>query len=109
MTQNPNHLVSPPDYTLYAGMNLKHYLITFFVQLGIHVIIVFIAKYLLSEAFRNGFNFFEKILHCLENTNITYNSKEWDDGLGNAEEHKKRMHSNWKEGFVDDEVGDRGG
>ena len=100
VTPNPNHLVSPPDYTLYAGMSLKYYLITFFVQLGIHVIVVFMAKYILSEAFRNGFNFFGKILHCLENTNIPYNSKEWDDELGNAEEHKKRMCSNWKEGFV---------
>ena len=100
VTPNPNYLVSAPDYTLYAGMSLKYYLITFFVHLCFHVIVVFITKYFLSEAFKNGFNFFEKILHCLENTNIPYNSKEWDDGLGNAEEHKKRMRSNWKEGFV---------
>ena len=100
VTPNPDYLVSAPDYTLYAGMSLKYYLIAFFVQLGVHVIVVFIAKYLLSEGFRNAFNFFEKILHCLENTNIPYNSKEWDDGVGNADEHKMRMRSNWKEGFV---------
>ena len=26
--------------------------------------------------------------------------QEWDDGKGNAEEHRRRMHMNWKEGLV---------
>ena len=42
-------------------------------------------------------NLLEKIIHCLENTNIPYNVREWDDDKGNADEHRKRMRSNWFE------------
>ena len=62
--------------------------------------VIFIAKFRFSHEFRHGLNFLDKIIHCLENTNIAYNTKEWDDGKGDAEEHRRRMRSNWKEGFV---------
>ena len=52
------------------------------------------AKSNLSQSFRKDFNLLEKFIHCLENTNLPYNSKEWDDGKGNAKEHKDRMESN---------------
>ena len=97
---NPDHLVSPPDITLYIGFTLKTYLYIFLVHVGVHMVVIFIAKLKFSFEFRNGLNFLDKIIHCLENTNIAYNSKEWDDGKGDAEEHRRRMRSNWKEGFV---------
>ena len=58
---------------------------------------IFIAKSFLSKVFWYEFNFLEKIIHCLENSNIPYNAKEWDDGKGDAKDHKNRMCSNWFE------------
>ena len=97
---NPNHLVSPPDYTSYVGTTLSMYLLIFFIHLAMHMVVVYIAKHKLSPDFKLIFNLLDKIIHCLENTNIPFNAKEWDDGKGNAEEHRERMKSNWIEGFT---------
>ena len=45
----------------------------------------------------NEFNWLEKIIHCIENLNIPYNSKEWDDDKDSARRHRLRMELNWKE------------
>ena len=95
--QNPYYLVSPPSYTLYVGLEWRTYLFIFFGHVGIHAISLFIAKYLLSIDFRKHFNWLDKIIHSLENTNIPYNAREWDDGKGDAEEHRNRMVENWFE------------
>ena len=60
-------------------------------------LVIFIAKCILSKVFWHEFNILEKFLHSLENSNIPYNAKEWDDGKGDAKEHKNRMKSNWFE------------
>ena len=94
---NPGYLISPPDYTIYTGLSLIEYFGLFIVNLILHSLCVFVTKHGLSVHFRNGLNFLEKVIHCLENTNIPYNSQEWDDAKGNAKEHKKRMEANLKE------------
>ena len=58
---------------------------------------VFIAKWNTSDHFSNKFSFIEKLIHCIENTNVPYNVQEWDTEKGDALEHKKRMKSNLKE------------
>ena len=40
------------------------------------------------------------MLHALENTNIPYNSRQWDAPAGTAADHKRRMLSNHKEGVA---------
>ena len=90
----------PKDYTDYVGLRLKYYLMIFLANTGIQVLAIFIAKSILSKVFWHEFNFLEKVIHCIENSNIPYNAKEWDDGKGNANEHKKRMRSNWCEVFA---------
>ena len=97
---NPNHLVSPPDYTYYTGISLGQFLLAFFIFLGLHVLVIFIVKRKLSLPFLKELNFLEKVIHCFENTNIPYNAKEWDDGKGDANEHIKRKEANWIEGLV---------
>ena len=94
---NPNHLVSPPDYTFYVGLRLRFYLLIFLASIGMQMFAIFVAKSFLSKVFWYEFNFLEKIIHSLENSNVPYNAKEWDDGKGDAKEHKKRMRSNWFE------------
>ena len=86
-----------PTYTLYTYFSLGTYFLIFVGLILLHMIAVFIAKWMLSQEFRLNFNFLEKLIHCLENTNLPFNVKEWDDGLGNALDHQKRMQSNWME------------
>ena len=97
---NPGYLVAPPNYTLYTGLRLRYFYYIFVVLLCLHIFMNFIAKYNLSEHFVTNLNLFEKLIHCLENTNIAYNAQEWDDAGGNAEDHKKRMRRNLKEVVV---------
>ena len=94
---NPEHLGSPPDYTLYVGFSVKYYLLIFFCGLGLQILAIFAAKSMLSKPFWNEFNWLEKIIHCLENSNVPHNAKEWDDGKGDSKEHIRRMKSNWIE------------
>ena len=97
LVPNPSYLVSPPNYTLYVGISLRFYLLIFLASIGVQMLVIFIAKSFLSKAFSSAFNILEKLIHCLENTNIPFNAKEWDDDKGDAEEHRKRMRANWLE------------
>ena len=94
---NPDYLISPPDYTLYTIFDLKTYFYIFLGLLVIHIIAVFVAKYKTSTYFVYRMNFVEKFIHAFENTNIPFNSQEWDDGKGDASELKMRMEANHKE------------
>ena len=97
---NPDFIVSAPDYTLYVGLRLRYYLLIFFASIGVQMLVICFEKCYLSKVFWHEFNLFEKFIHSLENSNIPYNAKEWDDGKGDAEDHKERMRSNWFEVLV---------
>ena len=97
---NPNHFIAAPDITLYTGLTWRPYLYIFFAHVAIHTRVIFFAKCKLSYVFKHGLNLLDKIIHSLENTNLLFNCQEWDDGNGNAEEHRRRMRSNLKEGVV---------
>ena len=97
---NSDYFIAAPEVTLYIGLTWRPYLYIFFVHIVIHSIVIFLAKYKLSHVFKYGFNLLDKFIHSLENTNLPFNCREWDDGMGDAEEHRRRMHLNWKEGLV---------
>ena len=97
---NPNYFIAAPDVTLYIGLTWQPYLFILFAHVVIHTLIIFIAKYKLSHVFKYGFNLLDKFIHSLENINCPFNVREWDDGKGDAEEHRRRMRLNWKEGLV---------
>ena len=97
---NPDYFIAAPDITLYIGLTWQPYLYIFIAHVMIHSIVIFIAKYMLSHAFKYDFNLLDKFIHSLENTNLPFNCQEWDDGKGDAEEHRRRMRLNWKEGLV---------
>ena len=97
---NPHYFVAAADVTLYTGLNWRSYLYIFFAHVTIHMMVIFIAKYMLCTIFKYGFNLLDKFIHSLENTNLPFNCREWDDGKGDAEEHRRRMRLNWKEGLV---------
>ena len=97
MEENPNYFIEAPDVTLYTGFTWQPYLYIFFAHVTLHSIVIFIAKYKLSQVFRYGFKLLDKAIHSLENTNVPFNVREWDDGMGDAEEHRRRMRLNWRE------------
>ena len=97
---NPDYFISAPEVTLYIGLTWRPYLYIFFAHVTIHTLVIFFAKYKLSHVFKYGFNLLDKFIHSLENTNVPFNCREWDDGKGDAEEHRRRMRLNWKEGLI---------
>ena len=97
---NPDYYIAAPDVSLYIGLTWQPYLFIFFAHVAIHTLVIFIAKYKLSHVFRHSYNLLDKFIHSLENTNLPHNCQEWDDGKGDAEEHRRRMSLNWKEGLV---------
>ena len=97
---NPNYYVAAPEKTLYIGFTWRPYLFIFLAHIVVHMIVIFVAKYTVSDVFKLGFNILDKIIHALENTNVPFNAREWDDGKGNAEEHRRRMRMNWREGLI---------
>ena len=97
---NPDYFIQAPDVTLYIGLNWLPYLFIFFGHVVIHTIVIFAAKCKLSQVFKCCFNLLDKVIHSLENTNLPINCQEWDDGEGDAEEHRRRMRLNWKETLV---------
>ena len=97
---NPDYLIAAPDVTLYTGFTWRPYLYILFAHIAIQAIVIFIAKFKLSLVFKYSFNLLDKFIHSLENTNLPFNCREWDDGTGDAEEHRRRMCLNWKEGLV---------
>ena len=97
---NPDYFISAPDVTLYTGFTWQPYLFIFFAHTTVHAIVIFIGKHNLCQVFKYGFNLLDKFIHSLENTNVPFNCQEWDDGQGDAEEHRRRMRLNWREGLV---------
>ena len=95
---NPDYFLAPPPFSMYTFFTLKEYFYIFFGALLSHMIIIIIIKRQFCFDY-NGLNF-EFVLHALENTNITYNLRQWDAPAGSAADHKKRMMSNCKEGIA---------
>jgi hypothetical protein len=94
---NPDFLISAPDYTSYTYFRLQSYFLIFLAILAFHILVIFLIKSNISTIFSKEFNCLDKLIHCLENSNIPHNVQEWDTGKGNAEEHKLRMKANLKE------------
>ena len=92
-----DYLISPPDYTRYTYFHLQSYFIIYLAILAFHILVVFLIKMNISTIFAKEFNCLEKLIHCLENSNIPHNVQEWDTGKGNAKEHMLRMKANLKE------------
>ena len=95
---NPYYYLNPPHYSLYTVLTLKEWLYLFIGFSSLHLIMILIIKWKFCFSF-TGLSF-EMIIHAFENTNITYNFKQWDSDGGSAAEHKKRMVSNRNEGLA---------
>ena len=96
---NPGFLISPPDYPVYTGLRLRAWFVIFLALTLFQVVAHLVSKWYLSRAFHE-LNWYDKLLHCFENVNLAYNTKEWDDDKGDAQAHRDRKEANWKEGWV---------
>ena len=94
-----NGTVIHSDYKAYTIFGLKEYFLIFIGIQILHVLIVYILKRNLSEAF-NHFNCLEKFIHCVETTHLVINAEEWDSPKGNAQAHIDRMLANRTEGLA---------
>ena len=95
---NPDYYLAPPPFSLYTLFTLKEWFYIFCGLLFLHMVIVIIIKRKFSFDY-SGLNI-EMMLHAFENTNISYNSRQWDAPAGTAADHKSRMLSNHKEGVA---------
>ena len=96
---NPNYLTAPPDYDIYTGLRLRWLtLILVFINC-VQVVVTFVSKWKLSSYFKK-LTRIEMVVHCFENIHLAYNVREWDDDMGDAQDHYNRMEANWKEGLV---------
>ena len=97
---NPNYYLKPPHYSLYTIISLKETFFCFMGILGVHIIFIIFIKQKYSFAY-NDLNYFELLIHGIENTNIPYNIRQWcGPQNGNSAEHRKRMISNRNEGIA---------
>ena len=85
--ENPDG--NPPPYTLYTGLDLSQYFIIFFMINSLHTIVIYMVKTLTSPTFKKD-NFFKKVIHSMENTNIFLPHTDWDVEGGTVAKHKAR-------------------
>ena len=68
----------PQKYTFYTYFPLFHYFIGFWVIIVIQTIIILLAKLIFTKKTFSQLNILDKIIHCIECSNIPYNVEPWD-------------------------------
>ena len=82
---------TPPTYSIYTGYSLETYFYIFWVILGIHIYSNVCLKLIFSRDFRLEASALEMFVHGLENCNIPYVWKDWDESKGDVENHCQRF------------------
>ena len=81
---------SPPPYTEYTGLSLKHTFILFFILTGAQLLLSLFVKKLTSEEFCTKGNFLNKFLHLLLSLNLASPFEDWDQGKFSVQDYKER-------------------
>ena len=78
---------TPPDYSIYTGLHLKHSFLVFIGIFVIHFISILLVKTYTVDNFwfKNHFN---KFIYILENMNIARPWQDWDQEKCSVEQHK---------------------
>ena len=82
---------TPPEYSEYTGLALKH---TFGIFFGLSVaqfVMIFLVKLFTSKAFIRRENFLDKFLHLLLSLNLASPFEDWDKGRFTVREYKERQ------------------
>ena len=90
---------TPPAYTIYTGLTLKHTFFIFILLIVFHFTGTLLIKILTSRSFRSKEMMFSKFLHVLECLNICRPHQDWDEEKDSVEGHKKRFREVSREMF----------
>ena len=74
---DPQHPL-PPPYSMYTGLSLQH---TFVWFIGLFIFQIFLllgVKVRTSEAFRDKKDYFQKMAHLIQITNLPFPYEDWD-------------------------------
>ena len=90
---------SPPSYSAYTGFELKYYAFLFVILTIFHCLAMALVKYFTSEEFKTNGSTFNKLIHVIQNVNISFPYKDWDEGMFSIEEYRKRFRNTEREMF----------
>ena len=88
---------TPPPYTLYTGLSLSATFSGFFVVTLLQFLTLGLVKILTSEEFRAGGGYFDKFLHILLGLNMALPYRDWDAGVHEIEEYRRRYSNTVRE------------
>ena len=86
----------PPAYTVYTGLTMGGYFFSFLAIMVLQIIAIVIVKVLLVDGLKWK-DWLDLLLHCLENGNIPFPWKDWDQDGGNLEDYRRRFRQVNKE------------
>lgn len=82
----------PPHYTEYTGTSLGTTFILFLILTGAHFLFILVIKLIYSRKFFTRGDFLNKILHIIQNLNMSFPFEDWDQGKFTVKEYKERHH-----------------
>ena len=85
-----------PDYTVYTGLTMGGYFFLFLAIMVVQIFAIIIVKVLSVDGLKWK-DWFDLVLHCLENSNIPFPWRDWDQGGGNLYEYRRRFKNVNKE------------
>ena len=80
----------PPPYSLYTGLSLGHTFVAFLTLMGLQLITVSMAKMITAKKTKKE-NWFNFMVHIIENINIPFPYKDWDTDNLTVAEFKQRL------------------
>lgn len=81
---------NPPHYSLYTGLTLSQYFFLFCYIMLVQIVAIFTVKVLTVDGLKFN-DCFELIIHSIENCNIPFPWKDWDEGCGDISFYKTRF------------------
>ena len=75
--KNDTSMPNAPEITEYTLFSLNMSIILFAIVFGIHVLCIWILKKQVVKNFTKN-NFLDQFLHCVENTNFSFQHEDWD-------------------------------
>ena len=95
--QDDSDKSTPPEYSLYTGLSLGNTFILFLIMTVLQLLVLYFVKNKSSMNFRRkSERRFNKIVHILENLNISFPWQDWDEGECCSVEQFRKNHDDVK-------------
>ena len=93
---NPDKPSHPP-YSVYTGLSVQDTFIGFFILMALQFLALGLVKFLTSEEFRSKADYFDKFVHLVHCLNMAFPYRDWDHGVHDIEEYKRRYQNTVRE------------